>query len=118
MKRYQRIEDLRKDLDYSQEEMAKLLFTSKTQYQRYENSEGNSFFDAMIQIANFHKVSLDYIAGRTNDKGGLHKNTEEEQEILNLYHQLSDKEKGNIKGRMELLIEQREELKAKKRETA
>ena len=29
MKRYQRIEDLRKDLDYSQEEMAKLLFTSK-----------------------------------------------------------------------------------------
>lgn len=118
MKRYQRIEDLRKDLDYSQEQMAKLLYTSKTQYQRYENSEGNSFFDAMIQIANFHKVSLDYIAGITNDKGGLHTNTKEEQEILELYNQLSEQEKGNIKGRMELLIEQREELKAKRRETA
>ncbi len=118
MKRYQRIEDLRKDKDFSQEKMAKELYTSKTQYQRYENSEGNSFFDAMIQIANYHGVSLDYIAGLTNDKGGLHKNTKEEQEILNLYHQLSEQEKGSIRGRMELLIEQKEELRAQKREIA
>lgn len=36
MKRYQRIEDLRKDKDWNQEEMAKRMNTSKTQYQRFQ----------------------------------------------------------------------------------
>ena len=111
MKRYQRIEDLRKYLGYSQEQMAKLLYTSKTQYQRYENSEGNSFFDAMIQIANFHKVSLDYIAGTTNDKGGQHINNEDEIEMLNLYNNLSEQNKGRTKERMEMLIKIQEKKK-------
>ena len=104
MKRYQRIEDLRKDLGYSQDEIAKLLFLSKTQYQRYENADGNSFFDAMILLANFHKVSLDYIAGISNDKGGQHKNSEDDIEMLELYHQLSEQDKGRIKERMEILL--------------
>lgn len=107
-KRYQRIEDLRVDADMSQEKMATLMNTSKTQYQRYENSDGNNFFEAMIQIAKIHKVSLDYIAGLTNDKGGLHKNNKDEQEFLKLFNQLSEKDKNRIIGRMEEITEQKE----------
>lgn len=39
----------------------------------------------------------------------------EEREFLNLYLQLSDKDKGNIKGRMELLVEQKKEFEAKEK---
>lgn len=102
MKKWQRIEDLRRDLDLTQEQMAKNLYTSETQYRRYENAKGNNFFEAMIQIAQFHKVSLDYIAGLTNDKGGLHQNSEEEQNILEMYNRLTEKNKGKA----ELLLTQ------------
>ena len=109
MKRYQRIEDLRKDKDWNQEEMAKRMNTSKTQYQRYENSDGNNFFEAMITIAKIHNVSLDYIAGLTNSKGGLHKNNDEEKAVLSIYNSLSEFRKGRI---MQLLTTLEEEQKA------
>lgn len=112
MKRYQRIEDLRIDKDLSQEKMASLMSTSKTQYQRYENSDGNNFFEAIIQIAKIHNVSIDYIAGLTNDKGGLHKNTTDEQEILSKYNALSDIRKGRVLQLLDMLTE---EQKAEKR---
>ena len=106
MKRYQRIEDLRIDKDLSQEKMASLMSTSKTQYQRYENSDGNNFFEAIIQIAKIHNVSIDYIAGLTNDKGGLHKNTTAEQEILSKYNALSDIRKGRVLQLLDMLTEE------------
>lgn len=118
MKRYQRIEDLRIDADLTQEKIAKMLNTSKTQYQRYENSNGNNFFEVMITLAKLHNVSLDYIAGLTNDKGGLHKNTGEENNILSLYNSLNDKRKGKAELFLEQLAEQQEEENAKIQETA
>lgn len=108
MKRYQRIEDLRSDKDWTQEEMAKRMNTSKTQYQRYENSDGNNFFEAMILIAKIHNVSLDYIAGLTNSKGGLHNNSEEEKGILSLYNSLSDKRKGRVEQLLIMLNEEQQ----------
>lgn len=112
MKMYQRIEDLRIDSDLSQEKMAKKMGTTKTQYQRYESSQGNNFFEAMIAIAKIHGVSLDYIAGLTNDKGGLHKNTQEESYILSLYNSLSEKRKGKA----ELYLEQLSKQQAKEKQ--
>lgn len=109
---YQRIEDLRIDSDLSQEKMAKKMGTTKTQYQRYESSQGNNFFEAMIAIAKIHGVSLDYIAGLTNDKGGLHKNTQEESYILSLYNSLSEKRKGKA----ELYLEQLSKQQAKEKQ--
>ena len=108
MKRYQRIEDLRIDKDLSQEKMASLMSTSKTQYQRYENSDGNNFFEAILQIAKIHNVSIDYIAGLTNDKGGLHKNTTDEQEILSKYNALSDIRKGRVLQLLDMLTEEQQ----------
>lgn len=116
MKRYQRIEDLRKDKDWNQDEMAKRMNTSKTQYQRYENSDGNNFFEAMITIAKIHNVSLDYIAGLTNSKGGLHKINDEEKAILSLYNGLSDKRKGRVEQLLITLSEEQQEEEAKAKE--
>ena len=109
MKRYQRIEDLRIDKDLSQEKMATLMKTSKTQYQRYENSDGNNFFEAMILLSKIHNVSLDYIAGLTNSKGGMHKNTKSEQDLLSKYNALSDIDKGRVLQLIDMLYEKNKE---------
>lgn len=109
MKRYQRIEDLRIDKDLSQEKMAQIMNTSKTQYQRYENSDGNNFFEAMITLAKIHNVSLDYIAGLTNDKGGIHQVNREEADILSKYNGLTDKNKGRVLQLLDMLTTEQEE---------
>lgn len=115
MGKYQRIKDLREDLDLTQESIAKTLNMHKTQYQRYENSDYNSFFEAMILIANFHKVSLDYLAGRTNDKRGLTRSelSSFDTELLKKIHALTDEQRGIIIGRIEAMTEENEETAAK-----
>lgn len=111
---YQRIRDLREDSDLTQEKIAKDLQMHKSQYQRYENANDNSFFEAMIKIANYHNVSLDYIAGRTNDKKGFNKSDlpDTEVDLLKKFRSLSEKQKGIILGRIEAMTEENEEIQA------
>lgn len=68
--KYQRIADLREDADLKQETIAKLLETSQTQYSRWERGEREIPFHHVITLAKYYKVSLDYIAGLTNNKNG------------------------------------------------
>lgn len=68
--KYQRIVDLREDADLKQIIIAKLLGTSQTQYSRWERGEREIPFHHVITLARFYKVSIDYLAGLTNDKKG------------------------------------------------
>lgn len=67
---YQRLKDLREDLDMGQKEIAELLGTSQQQYSRWERGAQEIPFHNVIRLADFYHVSLDYIAGRTNRKKG------------------------------------------------
>lgn len=70
---YQRIRDLREDNDLKQSQLSeKLNITLKT-YQRYERGETPITLEIAEQLATIYKVSLDYIAGKTNDKRGFNK---------------------------------------------
>ena len=69
--KYQRIADLREDADQKQETIAKLLGTSQTQYSRWERGEREIPFHIVIKLAVYYKVSIDYIAGLTNNKRGV-----------------------------------------------
>ena len=40
-----------------------------TQYRRYENGERPVPFDFVVKLADFYGVTLDYIAGRSEDTG-------------------------------------------------
>ncbi len=71
MGKYQRLKDLREDKDMNQSELAKIIDTSQKQYSRWETGEYTIPFDIAIKLAKFYKVSLDYIAGLTNDKRGI-----------------------------------------------
>ena len=65
---YHRLKDLREDQDLRQEDIAKILDTTQTQYSRWERGAQEIPFHHVIKLAIFYKVSLDYIAGLTNKK--------------------------------------------------
>ena len=65
---YRRIRDLREDNDKTQAQIAKILNMQLTVYQRYERGEREIPFWVAIKLADYYKVSLDYIAERNSDK--------------------------------------------------
>lgn len=67
---YPRLKDLREDKDLSQEEVARILETEQSYYAKYENGVRPIPFERVIKLALFYDVSIDYIAGLTNDKRG------------------------------------------------
>lgn len=67
---YQRIRDLREDADLNQTALANALGITKQQYSLYERGDREIPFHHAITLAKFYHVSLDYIAGLTNNKKG------------------------------------------------
>lgn len=116
MKKFQRLKDLREDKDMTQEQIAKIFYMHPTQYRRYENSEGTAFTDFLIKIADYYNVSLDYIAGRTNNKAGIGTiKTElsaEEKKLIEDYRQMSERGKIRIQERAESILEDEAEESA------
>lgn len=74
---YTRLKDLRIDNDLSQEKCAKIAYISKNSYIRYENGEREPPLDVIVRYAKYYNVSIDYIARISDDKGGLHKNNQD-----------------------------------------
>lgn len=68
---YQRVRDLREDMDYTQAQVAEILNLHRTQYTRYENAISPVPADFIVSIAKLYNVSTDYILGLTNDKRKL-----------------------------------------------
>ena len=68
---YPRIKDLREDKDLKQKDLANILDTSQKQYSRWETGEYPIPFEIIIKLAKYYNVSIDYIAGLTNKKGGI-----------------------------------------------
>lgn len=73
MQNYYRIRDLREDNDLTQKEVADKLFIQREVYRRYETGAREIPLNIAILIAKLYNVSLDYIAGLSNDKGGKEK---------------------------------------------
>ena len=67
---YQRLRDFREDKDLTQKEVANVLDSCTQQYSLYERGEREIPFHHAITLAKFYHVSLDYIAGLTNNKKG------------------------------------------------
>lgn len=69
---YPRLKDLREDGNEitKQYTIAKMLGTTQQQYSRWERGEQEVPFHIAIKLAIYYNVSLDYIAGLTNNKKG------------------------------------------------
>lgn len=64
---YQKIRDLREDYDLKQREVAEMLNCSQRVYSNYELGQRDIPTDVLIRLANFYKVSVDYLLGQTNN---------------------------------------------------
>ncbi len=115
---YQRIRDLREDEQMTQKEIAEKVYDTQQHYQLYESGKREPPFSFAILLSKIYGVSLDYIAGLTNNKGGLHKNTTAENEILNKYNALSDIRKGRVLQLLDMLTEEQQNEDAQSQETA
>ena len=65
---YSRIRDLREDNDLSQAEIAELLHCSQQAYSNYELGQRDIPTETLIQLAEIHKTSIDYLLGRTDEE--------------------------------------------------
>ena len=95
---FYRIKDLREDSDKKQTEVAEIIEVSEAQYRRYEQGKNTLPFDKAVLLSNYYNVSLDYLAGLTNDKGGLHCNflDSEEKKLLQGFAELKQDDKNFI----------------------
>ena len=64
---YKRIRDLREDKDKTQKEMAAILNCSQQVYSNYELGQRDIPTDILIKLSRYHKVSVDYILGISNN---------------------------------------------------
>ena len=65
---YPRLKDLREDKDKTQKEIAEILFITQQQYSLYEKGYREIPTSALITLANYYNVSVDYILGLTNEQ--------------------------------------------------
>lgn len=68
---FPRLKDLREDEGLKQEEIAQKLTITQQQYSLYETGKREIPLSMCIVLAKLYGVSLDYIAGLTNDKRGV-----------------------------------------------
>lgn len=64
---YRRIRNLREDKDLTQVQMGKILSCSQRVYSNYERGDIDIPTQILIKLADFHKVSVDYLLNRTDN---------------------------------------------------
>jgi len=82
-----KLKELRKQANKTQEELAQILNTTQTTYSKYELEMHEPNIDTLIKLANFYNVTIDYLIGRenANDVGYL---SDAERELLNNFKKL------------------------------
>lgn len=103
---YQRLRDLREDKDMTQKQIAEILQIHQVQYHKYESGKRELPLHMAVELAKYYNVSLDYIAGLTNDKRGLTKSElpKDETVLLKKYRSLSPQNKGRLLERLDILL--------------
>ena len=62
------IRNLREDNDKKQQDLADYLNIKQTTYSKYELGKINIPIEVFMKLADYYKVSIDYIVGRTTKK--------------------------------------------------
>ena len=86
-----RLFELRDEKGLSQRDMAKILNISQGTYNNWENGKTQPSIEQLIMLASFFEVSVDYLVGNTDEKGGLcaeQFKTETERKLLRAFRKL------------------------------
>ena len=63
-----RMRDLREDSDQTQQRIADVLNMHRSVYRRYESGERETPAWVVVKLADYYKVSTDYLLGRTDER--------------------------------------------------
>ena len=63
-----KIRDIREDHDLKQKQVADYLMCDQSLYSKYERGERPLPLEYADRLADFYKVSVDYLLGRTSEK--------------------------------------------------
>ncbi|EAC6410660.1 XRE family transcriptional regulator [Listeria monocytogenes] len=66
--KYMNIRSIREDNDATQQHMAELLNVSQNTYSQYETGKIEWTASALIKVADYFDVSVDYLLDRTKSK--------------------------------------------------
>ena len=72
--KFENIRSLRIDGGHTQKQIAEYLGISQNTYSQYEIGVLNYPVDALMKLADFYEVSVDYLLGRTNERKAYPKN--------------------------------------------
>lgn len=64
---FKNLKCIREDNDIKQKDIAKILNVSQNTYSQYETGVIALTADVLIKLADFYKVSVDYLLDRTNN---------------------------------------------------
>lgn len=67
-----RLKYLRKSNNKTQQDIADILGITRPAYTAYEQGKRNPDYEILEKIADYYNVSIDYLLGRTDNKGALH----------------------------------------------
>ena len=90
-----RIKELREEMNFSQDYIAKAVGTSQRNISRWEKGENEPSYKQLIILADFFNCSIDYLVGRADDFGVVTiapnsaELTEDEKAIIKKYRALS-----------------------------
>lgn len=114
MKLYDSLKQLRLSANITQEQLANIIGVHRATYASYEQGRREPDYETLIKIAEFYKVSLDYLFERENNykiniinkkieyKSDLHK------ELIDMLNELPTEDLYMLKGYMERLYEKHE----------
>lgn len=90
-----RLNDLRVKNNLTQEDVANILGVGRTTYAMYEQGNRQMDYDILVKLADFYKVSLDYLFGRSEMPVHLESYAKDEIEfvsrVLDLYRDVKEK---------------------------
>ncbi len=63
---YERLRNLREDNDYTQQQIADMLYINRRTYSAYETGVNNLPVEILVKLAKIYNTSTDYILGLTD----------------------------------------------------
>ena len=97
-----RIRSLREERGISQAQLARIAQVNQSSVANWENGKATPRYSVLLKIANYFKVSLDYLAGRSDVREVLtsetvgFKTSEHERAIVESYRKLTPREQSMV----------------------
>ena len=73
---YENLRVIREDRGYTQKQIAEILETTQQYYSDYENGKRDIPIRVYITLSNFYNVSIDYLAGQSDNPAPLNGSNE------------------------------------------